>query len=172
MAPTSLTVGLCALHIAAIMSPVIIQRGLRSSSFAPDVQLLKSIALLVFAVLLGATAVVNISLGFFIALLTVPILLFIKPTNIRLLQFVQACVLVLVSPVGVVCIASVIYTVIVKKALLSLESIWQNVEDGILLSAIQFEMFDNWTYGLVCLAYFPTWILFWHILWSNAVVNP
>jgi hypothetical protein len=123
-------------------------------------------------VLLGATAVVNISLGFFIALLTVPILLFIKPTNIRLLQFVQACVLVLVSPVGVVCIASVIYTVIVKKALLSLESIWQNVEDGILLSAIQFEMFDNWTYGLVCLAYFPTWILFWHILWSNAVVNP
>lgn len=86
----------------------------------------------------------------------------------RILNGVQRLLLVLISPFSAICLASLIYVMLNQKTTAPLwntiTDAWSNVEHGILRSAVQMEMFDNWTYGLISLAYLTNWAFFWQVM--------
>ena len=131
-----------------------------------DMCILKSVALLAFGVLLGTTAVVNISLSFFIAVVSIPVLVSGEPKSYRFLKIIKQLSLLLVSPVAVCCMAVTVHTLITQEPAslpLSVDTVFTNVKNAIMLSLIQLNLLENWTYGLVSFAYFPCWAMFWFV---------
>lgn len=164
-----ITIGFLAVHVAVIFYPVL-QKWKKSKdpSFignAIDARLLKCISLLALGITLTTTAVINISLAFFVAAFWVPVVLFIQPSNSRLWHCIQFLFLVIISPFGLMCIAAAINQLFLKKSspedfLSFVTYAWEDIQNTLLLIAIQGQMFGNLSYGLMCLALLPIWILF------------
>lgn len=73
--------------------------------------------------------------------------------------------LVAISPFGLMCIAAAINQLFLKKSppedvLDFITHAWEDIQNTLLLIAVQGQMFGNLSYGLVCLALLPIWILF------------
>lgn len=91
--------------------------------------------------------------------------LFLFPVICRIWQCIQFVFLVVISPFGLMCIAAAINQLFLKKS--SPENVldffthaWEDIQNTLLLIAVQGQMFGNLSYGLVCLALLPIWILF------------
>jgi len=173
-ASSGLTVGIIMLHVIVVVFPFL-PFSKYATSLHPetsqhdegsDMCILKSVALLAFGVLLGTTAVVNISLSFFIAVISIPVLVSGEPKSYRFLKIIKQLLLLLVSPVAVCGMAITVHVLITQKPAslpLSIDVVFMNVKNAIMLSLTQLNLLDNWTYGLVSFAYFPCWALFWFV---------
>lgn len=93
----------------------------------------------------------------------------------RIVSVIKRILLLIISPFSVICLASFASILLNQKATTvlniydALSEAWTNVQHGILLSNVQMEMFDNWTYGLVSLAYLTNWALFWQVMSCDPV---
>jgi len=175
---SGLTIGIVMLHIIVVIIPflpfwkyIVCHHPVTNErDEASDMLLLKSVALLAFGVLLGTTAVINISLGFFIAVISIPVLICGEPRSYRILKVIKGLALLLISPVAVCCIAVTVHVLITQKPSaipLCVETVFKNVKNAVLLSLVQRNFFDNWTYSLISFAYFPCWALFWFVSFSK-----
>ena len=87
-----------------------------------------------------------------------------SPLVFRIVRTVQQVALLVVSPMGLLCVAAVTNTA------------WQNPEEGLLAVAwlaidevkqllflllVDHYLFYSWTYTLASFAFLPTWLLFW-----------
>jgi len=169
-----LTSGIVVLHIIVLVFPYLpfskyimcVNPAASETDDGSDMRVLKSVALLAFGVLLGTTAVINISLAFFIGVISIPVLVCGEPKSYRFLKVVKGLALLLISPVAVCCMAVTVHVLITQKPSSlppSLDTVFKNVKNAVLLSLIQLNLLDNWTYGLISFAYFPCWALFWFI---------
>jgi len=169
-----LTIGIVILHVIVLIFPFLpfwkyimcSQPAVSKEDEISDMRLLKSVSLLAYGVLLGTTAVINISLGFFIAVISIPVLVCGEPKSYRFLKFVKGLALLFISPVSVCCIAITAHALITQKPSsvpLSVDAVVQNVKNAVMLSLIQLNLLHNWTYCLISLAYFPCWALFWFV---------
>jgi len=169
-----LIIGIILLHLIVLAFPFLpFWKDVMCCQLAPgehdevsDMHILKSVALLAYGVLLGTTAVVNISLGFFIAVISIPVLVSGEPKSYRFLKFIKGLALLFISPVSVCCIAVTVQALITQKPSsvpLSVDAVLNNVKNAVLLSLIQFNLLHNWTYCLISFAYFPCWALFWFV---------
>ena len=85
-------------------------------------------------------------------------------------NFVQFLLLLLVSPLGLVYIGCVVNEVLVEKvtdAAVLLPQAWQSTQAALLMALINNNMFANWTFSLASLVIFPTWLMFWSLLWTK-----
>jgi len=85
-------------------------------------------------------------------------------------NLVQFLLLLLVSPLGLVYIGSVVNEVVVEKvtdAAVLLPRAWESTQAALLMSLINNNLFANWTFSLVSLVIFPTWLMFWSLLWTK-----
>uniref|UniRef100_A0A8C7ZVD6 GPI-anchor transamidase component GPAA1 n=1 Tax=Oryzias sinensis TaxID=183150 RepID=A0A8C7ZVD6_9TELE len=128
----------------------------------PDMgwRVLKLVALLYLAVLLGCTAVINFSLGFILALTLVPAAAYVTP---HVPKALSAFFLVALSPA-----CTLLFSVFFFQ---ELQEMPVSFQDGWLLylSVIAQGMLDHYLYGslvfpLVALLVYPCWLLFWNIL--------
>uniref|UniRef100_A0A672YTB6 GPI-anchor transamidase component GPAA1 n=1 Tax=Sphaeramia orbicularis TaxID=375764 RepID=A0A672YTB6_9TELE len=126
----------------------------------PDWRVLKLIAVLYMAVLLGCTALINFSLGFILALTLVPMAAFITPHRPKVLS---AFIMVILSPA-----CTLLFLVFFFQ---DLQEIPVSFEDGwmLFLSVISQGILDHSLYGslvypLIALMVYPCWLLFWNIL--------
>jgi len=165
-----LTVGIIMLHVIVVAFPFLpfwmYVVGTSEHHEDSDMRILKSVALLAFGVLLGTTAVVNISLSFFIAVISIPVLVCGEPKSYRFLKIIKQLALLLISPVAVCCMTVAAHVLIAQKPTsfpLSVDAVFENIKNAVFLSLIQLNLLDNWTYGLVSFAYFPCWTLFWFV---------
>lgn len=173
-ASSGLTAGIIMLHVLVLIFPfvpfwkyIMCQQPATSQYHEVSAMLvLKSVALLGFGVLLGTTAVVNISLGFFIAVISIPVLVCGEPQSYRFLKVIKGLALLLISPVAVCFLAVTVHMLITQKPssdLLSVDVVFKNVKNAVFLSLIQLNLLNNWTYSLISFAYFPCWALFWFV---------
>jgi len=178
-ASSGLTLGIVLLHVVVVVfpflpfwkylachEPVTSKCDEVEGNIHADMHILKSVALLAFSVLLGTTAVVNISLGFFIGVISIPVLVCGESKKYRFLKIVKGLALLLISPIAVCCMAATVHMLVTQKSTsssLSADTVFKHVKNTVLLSLIQLNFFDNWTYGLVSFAYFPCWTLFWFV---------
>uniref|UniRef100_A0A8C6PX22 GPI-anchor transamidase component GPAA1 n=1 Tax=Nothobranchius furzeri TaxID=105023 RepID=A0A8C6PX22_NOTFU len=123
-------------------------------------RVLKLVAVLYLAVLLGCTALINFSLGFILALTLVPVASFVTPHVPKLLS---AVVLVILSPAF-----TLLFSVFIFQ---ELQEMPVSFQDGwmLYLSVISQGILDHYLYGslvypLIALMVYPCWLLFWNIL--------
>ncbi|KAK3085911.1 hypothetical protein FSP39_010424 [Pinctada imbricata] len=158
--------GQLALYTASLLVPRMISRkqpGSKKLSF--DWELLKSLALIFQSLILFSVALMNISLAFFLAVVLVPVTCLIKPSNKRIVKFLQWILLILVSP-GVMLFISAIITNLGEKhkdTLDLLDKSWESVKHTLFLSIIDAHLFGSWMYGLFSFIILPSWLMFWSI---------
>jgi len=172
-----LTAGIMMLHVIVVICPflpfwkyVMHHQPANGEHEVSVMIVLKSVALLAFGVVLGTTAVVNISLGFFIALISIPVLICGELRSYKLLRVVKGLALLLISPVAVCCIAVTVHAVITERSSslpLTVDDVVGNVTNAVFLSLTQLHLLDNWTYSLISFAYFPCWTLFWFVSFTK-----
>lgn len=149
-----------AIYTAGLALPHNTHRLLSSEGAEQDWRVLKLIALLYLAVLLGCTALINFSLGFILALTLVPLAAFITPHRPKV---VSAFIMVLLSPA-----CTLLFLVFFFQ---ELQEMPVSFEDGwvLFLSVISQGILDHSLYGslvypLIALMVYPCWLLFWNIL--------
>jgi len=169
-----LTAGILMLHATVVIFPFLPlwkyvtfhQHVNNEYGEVSDLRILKSVVLLAFGVLLGTTAVVNISLAFFISIISIPVLVCGEPKSYRFLKLIKALALLLISPFAICCMGVTVHALLMQKSSSSslyVDTVFENVKRSVLSSLIQLNLLDNWTYSLISFAYFPCWALFWFI---------
>uniref|UniRef100_A0A8C4I2N6 GPI-anchor transamidase component GPAA1 n=1 Tax=Dicentrarchus labrax TaxID=13489 RepID=A0A8C4I2N6_DICLA len=123
-------------------------------------RVLKLVAVLYLAVLLGCTALINFSLGFILALTLVPVAAFVTPHVPKVLS---AFILVILSPACTL-LFSVFFFQELQELPVSFQEGWL-----LYLSVISQGILDHFLYGslvypLIALLVYPCWLLFWNIL--------
>ncbi|XP_054615736.1 glycosylphosphatidylinositol anchor attachment 1 protein [Dunckerocampus dactyliophorus] len=123
-------------------------------------RVLKLVAVLYLAVLLGCIALLNFSLGFILALTLVPVAAVVTP---HLPKLLTAFIMVILSPA-----CTLLFSVFIFQ---ELQEMPLSFQDGwlLFLSVISQGILDHSLYGslvfpLVSLLVYPCWLLFWNIL--------
>uniref|UniRef100_A0A8C7ZZV5 GPI-anchor transamidase component GPAA1 n=1 Tax=Oryzias sinensis TaxID=183150 RepID=A0A8C7ZZV5_9TELE len=149
-----------AVYTAGLALPHNTHRLLSGEGTEMGWRVLKLVALLYLAVLLGCTAVINFSLGFILALTLVPAAAYVTP---HVPKALSAFFLVALSPA-----CTLLFSVFFFQ---ELQEMPVSFQDGWLLylSVIAQGMLDHYLYGslvfpLVALLVYPCWLLFWNIL--------
>uniref|UniRef100_A0A3Q1BFL0 GPI-anchor transamidase component GPAA1 n=1 Tax=Amphiprion ocellaris TaxID=80972 RepID=A0A3Q1BFL0_AMPOC len=149
-----------AVYTAGLALPHNTHRLLSGEGTEQGWRVLKLVALLYLAVLLGCTALINFSLGFILALTLVPAAAFVTPHVPKVLS---AFVLVILSPA-----CTLLFSVFFFQ---ELQEMPVSFLDGWLLylSVISQGILDHFLYGslvypLIALLVYPCWLLFWNIL--------
>uniref|UniRef100_A0A3P8S228 GPI-anchor transamidase component GPAA1 n=1 Tax=Amphiprion percula TaxID=161767 RepID=A0A3P8S228_AMPPE len=149
-----------AVYTAGLALPHNTHRLLSGEGTEQGWRVLKLVALLYLAVLLGCTALINFSLGFILALTLVPGAAFVTPHVPKVLS---AFVLVILSPA-----CTLLFSVFFFQ---ELQEMPVSFLDGWLLylSVISQGILDHFLYGslvypLIALLVYPCWLLFWNIL--------
>lgn len=167
---SGLVIGFFAINVAVILYPLL--QHWRTSKKAAliqakvDARILKCIGLLAVGIVLSATAVMNISLAFLVAACWVPVLLFIRPSSSRAWQLIQLLCLIVISPFGLMFAAAIVNHLAFGKSSSPVDPIelilrgWEGVQAGLFTVAIQSQMLDNLTFGLISVALLPLWTLF------------
>uniref|UniRef100_A0A3B3Z3U7 GPI-anchor transamidase component GPAA1 n=1 Tax=Poecilia mexicana TaxID=48701 RepID=A0A3B3Z3U7_9TELE len=149
-----------AVYTAGLALPHNTHRLLSGEGTEQGWRVLKLVAVLYLAVLLGCTALINFSLGFILALTLVPVAAFVTP---HVPKTLSAVVLVILSPAF-----TLLFSVFFFQ---ELEEMPVSFQDGWLLylSVISQGILDHYLYGslvypLIALMVYPCWLLFWNIL--------
>lgn len=88
----------------------------------------------------------------------------------RLLAVLKYLVIICVSPFSLLFIGCVINQILAgfNDNLVSLlGKAWVDFQDGLMVSAFQFYLSDNWTFPLLNFVFLPIWSLFWFIATVN-----
>ncbi|XP_012681715.2 glycosylphosphatidylinositol anchor attachment 1 protein [Clupea harengus] len=123
-------------------------------------KVLKLVALLYLAVLLGCTALINFSLGFILAVTLVPIAAFVTP---HLPKVVSTTIMVLLSP-GFTLLYCVFVYQELQEAPVSLGEGWILYLSVISQGILDHSLYGSLVYPLLALFVYPCWLLFWNIL--------
>uniref|UniRef100_A0A8C7IEG6 GPI-anchor transamidase component GPAA1 n=1 Tax=Oncorhynchus kisutch TaxID=8019 RepID=A0A8C7IEG6_ONCKI len=149
-----------AIYTAGLALPHNTHRLLQGEGTEEGWRVLKLVALLYLAVLLGCTALINFSLGFILALSLVPIAAFITPHTPKALS---AAIMVLLSP-G----CTLLYCVFVFQELqetpVSLQDGWMLFLSVISQGILDHALYGSLVYPLLALLIYPCWLLLWNIL--------
>lgn len=149
-----------AVYTAGLALPHNTHRLLSGEGTEQGWRVLKLVAVLYLAILLGCTALINFSLGFILALTLVPVASFVTPYVPKTLS---AVVLVILSP-AVTLLFSVFFFQELQEMPVSFQDGWL-----LYLSVISQGILDHYLYGslvypLIALMVYPCWLLFWNIL--------
>uniref|UniRef100_A0A8B9JDN5 GPI-anchor transamidase component GPAA1 n=1 Tax=Astyanax mexicanus TaxID=7994 RepID=A0A8B9JDN5_ASTMX len=123
-------------------------------------RVLKLVALLYLAVLLGCTALINFSLGFILAITLVPVAACVTP---HLPKAVSALAMVLLSP-GCTILYCVFIFQELQEAPVSLSEGWMLFLSVISQGILDHSLFGSLVYPLLALLVYPCWLLLWNIL--------
>ncbi|XP_056913857.1 glycosylphosphatidylinositol anchor attachment 1 protein [Takifugu flavidus] len=149
-----------AVYTAGLALPHNTHRLLTGEGTEQGWRVLKLVAVLYLAVLLGCTALINFSLGFILALTLVPAAVLVTPHRPKVLT---AFTLVILSPA-----CTLLFSVFFFQELQEMPVTFQ--EGWLLyLSVISQGILDHFLYGslvfpLIALLVYPCWLLFWNIL--------
>ncbi|XP_061550373.1 glycosylphosphatidylinositol anchor attachment 1 protein [Phycodurus eques] len=123
-------------------------------------RVLKLVAVLYLAVLLGCTALVNFSLGFILALTLVPVAAVVTP---HVSRFPVAVFTVVLSPA-----CTLLFSVFAFRELqempLGFQDSWLLFLSVISQGILDHELYGSLVFPLVALLVYPCWLLFWNIL--------
>ncbi|KAK7483076.1 hypothetical protein BaRGS_00025739 [Batillaria attramentaria] len=161
------TYGMMAVFTASLTYPYLLYRKADpDSEILINWHLLKCIGLLVQGLMLFAISLINISLAFFIAATSLPVMMAVYATKSWLSKGLQLVALLIVSPLGLLVMAACV-TVIQKNTddswLFSPLAAMDEVKNLLFLLLVDQHLFASWTFLVVSLAYFPAWLLFWAI---------
>uniref|UniRef100_A0A8C6SCI8 GPI-anchor transamidase component GPAA1 n=1 Tax=Neogobius melanostomus TaxID=47308 RepID=A0A8C6SCI8_9GOBI len=135
-----------AVYTAGLALPHNTHRLLAGEGTEKGWRVLKLVAVLYLAVLLGCTALINFSLGFILALTLVPIAAFVTPHVPKVLS---AFILVLLSPL--------------QEIPVSFQEGWMLFLNVISQGILDHALYGSFVYPLIALLVYPCWLLFWNI---------
>uniref|UniRef100_A0A674F4P3 GPI-anchor transamidase component GPAA1 n=1 Tax=Salmo trutta TaxID=8032 RepID=A0A674F4P3_SALTR len=149
-----------AIYTAGLALPHNTHRLLQGEGTEEGWRVLKLVALLYLAVLLGCTALINFSLGFILALSLVPIAAFITPHTPKALS---AAIMVLLSP-GCTLLYCVFLFQELQETPVSLQDGWMLFLSVISQGILDHALYGSLVYPLLALLIYPCWLLLWNIL--------
>lgn len=149
-----------AIYTAGLALPHNTHRLLSGEGTEQGWKVLKLVAVLYLAVLLGCTALINFSLGFILALTLVPLAAFITPHVHRTLS---AFVMVVLSP-GFTLLFAVYFFQDLQETPVSVQEGWMLFLSVISQGILDHALYGSLVYPLVALLVYPCWLLFWNIL--------
>ncbi|XP_010883646.2 glycosylphosphatidylinositol anchor attachment 1 protein [Esox lucius] len=149
-----------AIYTAGLALPHNTHRLLQGEGTEHGWRVLKLVALLYLAVLLGCTALINFSLGFILALSLVPIAAFITPHTHKPLS---AAIMVLLSP-GCTLLYCVLIFQELQETPVSLQDGWMLFLSVISQGILDHSLYGSLVYPLLALLIYPCWLLLWNIL--------
>lgn len=134
-------------------------------------RILKCIALIHQGLVLFVISLMNISLAYCLALVTVPVSLLVRPHKTWFGRCVLLLLLVITCPITLVYGASIIQTLLTRPHLDNLQQLliqsWDTYKDAILWSVVDWYLFGNWIYALMAAILFPNWLMFWGVMWAK-----
>lgn len=149
-----------AIYTAGLALPHNTHRLLSGEGAEQDWRVLKLIAVLYMAVLLGCTALINFSLGFILALTLVPMAAFITPYRPKVLS---AFIMVLLSPACTL-LFFVFFFQELQEMPVTFEEGWMLFLSVISQGILDHSLYGSLVYPLISLMVYPCWLLFWNIL--------
>ncbi|KAK7114135.1 glycosylphosphatidylinositol anchor attachment 1 protein-like isoform X2 [Littorina saxatilis] len=159
--------GILAVFSAGLAYPYLMNRKTaHEDRIVSDWRLVKCVGLIVQGLTLFAVSLMNISLAFFMAAVSVPVSMAVKPTRNIFLRTILQLALLIVSPMGVLFIAAVANTTMHNSSLGLLAVLWQAIDETkqlLFLLLVDQYLFYSWTYTLASFAFLPTWLLFWAV---------
>lgn len=162
-----LTYGNLAVFSAALTYPYLLNRKASPEDRVGfNWQLLKCLGLLAQALTLFAVSLINISLAFFIAATSLPVMMVICAVKNRFLRVLQMGALLIVSPMGLLWMVAFVQAAQAEPKASVLLIVWHSIEEMmqlLFLMLVDQYVLYSWTYLVVSMAFFPTWLLFWAI---------
>ncbi|KAM8838895.1 glycosylphosphatidylinositol anchor attachment 1 protein [Synchiropus picturatus] len=149
-----------AVYTAGLALPHNTHRFLAGEGTEQGWRLLKLVALLYLAVLLGCTAVINFSLGFILAVNLVPAAAFVTPHVPKVLA---AFVLVVLSPAFTLLFSVFIFQEL-SEVPVSFQEGWMLYLSVISQGILDHALYGSLLYPLLSLLVYPCWLLLWNIL--------
>ncbi|KAJ8272604.1 hypothetical protein GJAV_G00091200 [Gymnothorax javanicus] len=149
-----------AIYTAGLALPHNTHRVLSGEGTEQGWRVLKLVAVLYMAVLLGCTTLINFSLGFILALTLVPIAAFVTPHQPRVLY---AFLMVVLSP-GFTLLYCVFVYQELQEAPVSLLDGWNIFLSVISQGILDYSLYGSLVYPLLSLFVYPCWLLLWNIL--------
>lgn len=149
-----------AIYTAGLALPHNTHRLLSGDAAEQDWRVLKLIAVLYMAVLLGCTALINFSLGFILALTLVPMAAFITPHRPKVLS---AFIMVFLSPACTLLFLVFFFQELQEMPISFLDG-WTLFLSVISQGILDHSLYGSLVYPLIALMVYPCWLLFWNIL--------
>ncbi|CAL8366627.1 unnamed protein product [Boreogadus saida] len=149
-----------AIYTAGLALPHNTHRLLAGEGTEQGWKVLKLVAVLYLAVLLGCTALINFSLGFILALTLVPLAAFITP---HVPKTLSAVVMVILSP-GLTLLFAVFFFQELQETPVTLQEGWMLYLSVISQGILDHALYGSLLYPLAALLVYPCWLLFWNIL--------
>lgn len=149
-----------AIYTAGLALPHNTHRLLSGEGTEQGWRVLKLVAVLYLAVLLGCTALINFSLGFILALTLVPLAAFVTPHVPKVLS---AFILVILSPACTL-LFSVFFFQELQDMPVSFQDGWLLYLSVISQGILDHSLYGSLVYPLIALLVYPCWLLFWNIL--------
>ncbi|KAF3858184.1 hypothetical protein F7725_011385 [Dissostichus mawsoni] len=128
-------------------------------------KVLKLVAVLYLAVLLGCTALINFSLGFILAITLVPVAAFVTP---HVPKFLSAFVMIVLSPACTL-LFSVFFFQELQEMPISFLDGWMLYLSVISQGILDHCLYGSLVYPLIALLVYPCWLIFWNILFWKFV---
>ncbi|KAI1902239.1 hypothetical protein AGOR_G00042660 [Albula goreensis] len=149
-----------AIYTAGLALPHNTHRVLSGEGTEQGWRVLKLVAVLYMAVLLGCTALINFSLGFILALTLVPVAASITPHVPRALF---AFMMVILSPGCTLLFCVFMYQELLEAPVTLLEG-WNLFLSVISQGILDHSLYGSLVYPLLSLLVYPCWLLLWNIL--------
>ncbi|XP_070574447.1 glycosylphosphatidylinositol anchor attachment 1 protein-like [Ptychodera flava] len=172
----AVTIGITAYLLGASCLPYFTRRSITKADertkeeFLCSWPLLKCLALIWHGVLMGGIAMMNFSLGYFLTMVTVPIFCLSRPTISKIGRFVQAILLLCVSPLMLAVWSGIIHTIWTSSGATGMDlfvEVMASSRTAMFDSVVDCYVYNNWLFPLASLLYFPNWLMFWCVLWQN-----
>ncbi|XP_077580631.1 GPI-anchor transamidase component GPAA1 isoform X2 [Stigmatopora nigra] len=149
-----------AIYTAGLALPHNTQRLVSGEGTEEGWRVLKLIALLYLAVLLGCTALINFSLGFLLALTLVPMAAVVTP---HISKIPTAILMVFLSPACTLLFSVFVFSEL-QETPLGFQEGWLLFLSVISQGILDHELYGSLVFPLVALMVYPCWLLFWNIL--------
>uniref|UniRef100_A0AAR2KY52 GPI-anchor transamidase component GPAA1 n=1 Tax=Pygocentrus nattereri TaxID=42514 RepID=A0AAR2KY52_PYGNA len=149
-----------AIYTAGLALPHNTHRFISGEGTEQGWRVLKLVALLYLAVLLGCTALINFSLGFILAITLVPAAACVTP---HMPKALTALAMVLLSP-GCTLLYCVFIFQELQEAPVTLPEGWMLFLSVISQGILDHSLYGSLVYPLLALLIYPCWLLLWNIL--------
>jgi len=132
--------------------------------------LFKTIALIYHGICMFSLALLNFSLSLVVTTFTVPVYCFIRPRKSKILTILQAAILVIFSPLGIMISTHLLYNLLTGVSTLNrlqFGDLLVKAQDSIIYSLIDHQVFNNYLISVVIMVLYPIWLMFWSLIWMN-----